>query len=246
MPVSRPILEILNEVTVSASIPELPAIFGDSSIAATRPSDETVRRIKSVVNDACVFLSRSQNWQSMWRLAEFTVPAGEKSIPYPPDFDRIATDTLMAKETYFSNLHGPASPEGWRLSQTLTPNIGCIQWRMGQDRLHFNQEVSEDVVFNFEYASSFYVVDRNDRFQARVTNDSDRLAFDDFMVKAELKWRILREFGEPYAEEKLEADTYRKERAVAEEGEKDIRIGCGPRTHQPQIGSMFSNKVVVG
>ncbi|MCG7492468.1 hypothetical protein [Thalassobius sp. Cn5-15] len=242
MPFSRSILEIVNEASASASVSALPAIFGTAAIAA--PTDETTRRLKGVIHDAAQFLNRETVWQSQWRTAQFTVPAGDESVPFPPDMDRIRSNTFYTQSHQYDRVHGNATAEEWRYLKSGNYSPFVDRFRIGADRIFIYPTPSDQMVFDFEYVSGFPWVDINGYFRGFCTSDDFRSVFDDFVLKLELKWRILREFGEPYAEEKQEADEEFAKRKSQEAAAPSIRFGS--RDSSGLAGYYESNTVVLG
>lgn len=242
MPFSRSILDLTNEATATAGIEELPAIYGTAAIPA--PKDQTVRRLKGCINDACNNLNRSFVWPTMWRTAEITVPAGYDGVPIPPDMDRIRSETFFQKNNPFWSSHGSQSAASWRSMKALPHDPIANRWRLGADRILFHPVPSEDEVFMFEYVSGWYCVDTDDRFHPMITSDDYRTVFDDHILKLELKWRVLREFGEAYGVELTEANEAINARMAQENAPSPIRYGRG--SVDDIVGHFESNTVVIG
>jgi len=242
MPVSRPILEIVNEASVSASVPSLSSIFGTSTVAA--PTDDTARRLISATRDACDFLSGVVDWEDAWRTVEFSVPAGSEGVPIPADFDRIKSETWYEKNNPYWSNQSMTTARTWRGMKAVPNEPLGKHWRIGADQILLFPTPSETEVFSFEYITSYYTVDENGRFKDRITSDNDRTIFDNFVLKLELKWRILKEFGEAHANEYAEAKTEINRRKAHESGAGPIQYGGT----KPQIeaGYFISDKVVLG
>ncbi|WP_299933655.1 hypothetical protein [uncultured Pelagimonas sp.] len=243
MPFSRPIIEIINEASVTASLPELDAVYGSATKAA--PVGEIGRRLKSVVNDACYHLNREVIWAGAWRTAEFTVPAGTQGVPYPNDMDRIRSSTFYNKASPFNSSHGNETAQNWRAQKALPVNTMENRWRLGADRILMNPVPDEEAVFTFEYVSGWPIVDPEDHFKPSITQDTDRVIFDENVFKLELKWRILREFGEAFNVEQREAVNALDRRKAQEQAGGPITYGTGGNDGSV-AGFFASNSVVLG
>jgi hypothetical protein len=242
MPFSRPVLDLINEASASSSVPELPAIFGSATTAA--PSNEISRRLKSAFHDACDHINRETVWLGAWRTAEFTVPAGTEGVPFPPDMDRIRSETFYQEGMPYFASHGSETALHWRAHKALPHEPLTHRWRLGADRILMHPVPSDQETFTFEYVTGWYSVDPQDNFKDRVTQDTDRLIFDNNIVKLELKWRILREFGEPYDGEYMEAAQAIARRKAQEQAPGVISYGS--QRPDDLAGYFAGNRVVLG
>lgn len=242
MPFSRPIIDLVNEASATASVPELPAIWGSVTTAA--PSGEVGRRLKSVTNDAMYHLNRETVWEGAWRTAEFTVPEGTEGVPFPNDMDRIRSETFYNSGAPIFSVHGAETAGNWRGQKAFPYHRISNRWRLGADRILLHPVPSEEVVFTFEYVSGWYAVDPQDNFKPAITRDTDRVIFDENVLKLELKWRILREFGEAFDSEYAEAVNALARKKSQERAAGPISYGSG--SIHDIAGFVGDNKVVLG
>lgn len=242
MPISRPIIELINEVSHAASVPEMDVIFGTATVAG--PKDETVRRLKSAVAESITTLNREFNWQEQVRLAEFTLAPGDTAVPYPDDFDRLEPGTMHRKDMWGRVHLGPATATEWRQAQFPLASGINIRWRFAADRIMIEPGPATADTMQFEYVSKHAVIDANGYFQPRVKRDDDRLAMDEHLTKLDLKWRILREFGEAFADEKQECIDALHLRFSQQTGGGPVCYGSGNQYNV--AGYTESNTVILG
>lgn len=242
MPFSRPVLDLINEASASASVPELASVFGSATVAA--PSMEVARRLKSATHDACEHLNREAVWQAAWRTAQFTVPAGAQGVPFPQDMDRIRSETFYRQGMPYWSSHGSETAQSWRAMKALPHDPISSRWRLGADRILMYPVPSETETFTFEYISGWFAVDPQGNFKPHITQDTDRVIFDNNVFKMELKWRILREFGEPYDSEYTEAANALSRRNAADQAPGAISYGS--KRPEDLAGYFVSNQLILG
>lgn len=226
MPLSKTVFELLNEVGVTAGIPHQDIIYGTPTTA--QPDSEYSRVLRSVAYDAVQHLLRYHAWEDLWRLAEFSVGANDQTIPLPPDCDRMTTETFFEQNQGWWRPSGPTRPGAWQFFKNYAYSPVQPVWRWGAGELILLQTPDTDRVFEFEYITQWPIVAAGGKTKREITFDSDATLFDNYILKLELKWRLLKERGESWREDKYEAEREKKVRAGQEQGGANpVVIGGG-------------------
>ncbi|MFK7943729.1 MAG: hypothetical protein AB8B85_12565 [Paracoccaceae bacterium] len=235
MPLSKPIVDILNEVGVHAGIPEQKFIFGTKVQA--QPNNEYARKMRSVAYDATRHLMRTRNWEDFWRLAQFSVGPTDISIPLPPDMDRMRTETFFEQNQGWWRPAGPVRAETWSFFRNYPLNTVMPLWRFGEGELILREAPDSTRVFEFEYITQWPIFSKKGehntgqpfygRAKREFEYDTDATIFDNYTLKLELKWRLLKAMGENHAEDRREALQAQDTRAAQEQGgSRPIKIGA--------------------
>ena len=205
--------EILQQ-TKSATIPS--TIIGNKQPVAIQ--------ILEVLKRSIVNLSRSYDWQELTKEYSFNAVASQNNYSLPTDFDRIINNSFW-NTTDKEEMIGSISPEDWRELVNSTVGSGAINeyYRFrGDEILIFPTPTSTDG-YVFEYISKNIVKSSGGTGQSVWLADTDVPVIDEFILKLDATWNLLKVQGRPYAEDQRQANLALAERVGINAGRHTIR-----------------------
>jgi hypothetical protein len=207
--------EILRQ-TKSASIPS--TIYGNNQPAAVQVLEVLNRSVKS--------LSRSYDWQELTKEHTFSAVISQNNYSLPSDFDRIVNNTFW-NTTDNREMLGSVSGQEWR---TLTDSTAGSGGELEYYRIRANEVLifptpTATDNYIFEYISKNIVESSGGSGQSTWLADTDVSVIDEYILKLDATWRLLKSQGRPYAEDQREANLALAERMGINAGRRTIRHG---------------------
>ena len=205
--------EILRQ-TKSAIVPD--TIIGNTQAAAVQ--------ILEVLNKSIVNLSRSYDWQELMKEHTFTAVASQNNYSLPSDFDRVVNNTFW-NTTDMREMIGSISGQEWRTLTNSTIGGGAIAeyYRFRGDELLIFPTPAATDSYIYEYISDNIVNDSGGTGQTGWEADTDVSVIDDYILKLDATWRLLKSQGRPYAEDQRDANLALAERVGINAGRRTIR-----------------------
>lgn len=204
--------EILKE-TKSAAIPI--TIIGNEEDAA--------KQILEALNKAIVDVSRSYDWEELQKEHTFNTVASTEGYDLPSDFNWILNSTFW-NTTRLRTVIGPTSSQDWRIlnNSTITGATAnnYFRIRMGQTLIFPTPTAVEG--FIYEYITDLIVDSSGGTGQTGWEADTDVPNVDDYLIRLNATWRLLKMQGKPYAEEQRDYDLALVERVSRNGGKKTI------------------------
>lgn len=186
--------------------------FADA-VGFTRPStlvantNDDVRQLTQLLNEAGEDLASRHNWQSMTYEASFTTVATESQgtltsiIGATQTLKKIIDDTIWDR-TQRVPIMGTLSPPIWQGNKALTLTGPYSQYRVRGNQIIFNPVPTAGHTCYFEYVSECWCTDSTGAtFRTALGADGDIFLVPDKLLRAGLKWMWLRAKGLGYTEE---------------------------------------------
>ena len=217
----KTVLEIGNAVASACGLPQQVS-YTDSS------NQNAVRILQSVKDGAGRDVYRGQDWITLQR--EYTFPTtGTGGYEIPADYDRIINGTIWDR-TNERPLVGPVTAQQWQRYESgldgltglklLFRIVGNIYSVGGLEKIiKIYPNTNTGTTIAFEYISNEYVLDTDgSTTKSEVDADTDTFLFDDELVEVAATWRLLRNLGMTYADERIEFETLMDERSSNDGG----------------------------
>lgn len=133
------------------------------------------------------------DWEFLLKTHSFTSTAGENKYDRPADFGRMINQTLWDKSMR-RPAYGPLSPQSWQVLTNAVVMAGPFsRYRIAGGKVEvLPVPGGSDHEFNFQYISNGWVqsyLDPN-AFSGFITNDSDTLLFDFWLLVKFLKLKM--------------------------------------------------------
>jgi len=211
--------------------------------AATIPStiignnQDSAKQVLQALKIATVNISRSFDWQELQKEHTFNSVASTQGYNLPSDFDRVIDNTFW-NTTNQRTVIGPTSPKDWRVltNSTITGATAndYFRTRGGQFLLFPTPTAVEGYVL--EYISNLIVESSGGSGQTDWIADSDVPVVDDYLVRLDATWRLLKMQGKPYAEEQRELELALAERISRNGGRESVYHSSDTGLDKSRIG----------
>lgn len=185
-------------------------------------SDLTARRLLAAAKAEGEGLYRAHDWSILQKEHSFETTASDDNYAVPADFGRIITDTAWDRDAY-RKMRGSLSPQQWQFQRSaLVSNTAFRRrWRIlvGQQTGSVLIDptptaTGEELVY--EYVSKYWCSSSGGTAQATWAADGDLFLIDDELLRAGLLWRMKRSLGQPYADERADAEDLQRKAIVAD------------------------------
>jgi len=217
----KTVLEIGNAAASACGLPQQTSLIGNSN-------QNAVRILQSVKDAAGRDVFRGQDWVTLQNEHTFTNGSVPAVYALPTDYDRIINGTIWDR-TNERSLVGPVTAQQWqRYESGLDGLTGLTKlfriWNSESagiisKKIRIYPGDADGATIAFEYISKDYVVDPNvATFKDEVDDDGDSFLFDDDLVEVGATWRLLRNLGMTYADERIEFETLIDERSSNDGG----------------------------
>jgi len=205
--------EILKQ-TKSATIPT--TIIGNNQAAAVQ--------ILEILNNSIVNLARSYDWQELTKEHTFNAVASQNNYSLPTDFDRIVNNTFW-NTSDTREMIGSISAQDWRILNNSTIGAGTIAeyYRFRANEILIFPTPAGTDGYVFEYITKNIVEDSGGTGQTGWLADTDVPVIDEYILKLDATWNLLKSQGRPYAEDQRKANLALAERLGINAGRQTIR-----------------------
>jgi hypothetical protein len=197
------------------------AVAVSSVIGNTQPA---AVQILEVLNKSIISLSRSYDWQELTKEHTFTAVASQNNYSLPADFDRVVNSTFW-NTTDKREMIGSISPQEWRTLTNSSIGGGAVAeyYRFrGNEMLIFPTSAATDS-YIYEYISNKIVNSSGGVGQTGWEADLDVPIIDEYILKLDSTWRLLKAQGRPYSEDQREANLALAERVGINTGRRTVR-----------------------
>lgn len=194
--------DILNE-TKSTVIPS--TIIGNNQNAA--------KQVLQAMTISITDLSRAYDWQELIKENSFATVASTEGYALPSDFDRFIDNTFW-NTTEKRKVIGPVTPQEWRALNDSTVSGGAVgdYFRIRDDEVKIFPTPTAVENYTYEYVTDLIVEDSGGTGQTGWEADTDVPVIDEYILRLDATWRLLKIQGRPYAEEQRTADVAIAER----------------------------------
>jgi len=218
----KTVLQIGNAAASACGLPQQTTLNGNTN-------QNAVRILQSVKDAAGRDVFRGQDWVSLQIEHTFATTGATSYDEIPSDFDRLINGTLWDR-TNERPLVGPVTAQQWqRYESGLDGLTGLtLLFRIASGYFlgttHIDKVIkiypttSTGQTIAFEYISNEYVLDIAGAKKDAVDADTDTFLFDDDLVEVAATWRLLRNLGMTYADERIEFETLMDERSSNDGG----------------------------
>ena len=227
------LLSIATEVCDEIGIIAPPKLVGNA--------DPDARRILACARRGAEALYRAHNWSILAREHEFETEADERNYPVPDDFGRFVTRTAWDRTSYW-RMRGSLTPQQWQHQRSaIIAPAGLLR--------HFRQLIGplagsilidpvpattgDELVY--EYVSSFWAENVDQEGQGVWLADTDEFRLDHELFTLELRWRIKAANGQPYSDERADAEGAIYKAKVADIGMEAFSLTSVPDPLLPNI-----------
>jgi hypothetical protein len=212
---------------VARSIPtEIPTVIINSS-------NDTAKLLLAVAQDAGESLANRAPWVALVKEHTFSTVASTRDYDLPSDFHHLVNDTVWDRTNYW-DMRGPLSPQQWQVYRSSILGSAATTFKRYRIR-----DVSGTVKFSidplpssadslvFEYVSNAWCTDSGGTAQDAWAADTDVPVLDEYLIRLQMKWRMLKRLGMAYGEEYEESER-ETSRAVARDGGAPAISTTGP------------------
>ena len=216
---AKTVLQIGNAAAAACGLPQQTNLVGNNN-------QNALRILQSVKDAAGRDVSRGYDWANLQYEHTFATTAASSYDELPADFDRIINGTIWDR-TNERPVYGPVTAQKWQRYESgldgltgLTLLFRIVGDESGSKVIKIYPSTSTGVTIAFEYISGKYVLGpgSEQQLKSEVTDDGDTFLFDDDLVEVGATWRLLRNLGMTYADEKIEFDMLLDERSANDGG----------------------------
>lgn len=202
--------------------------------ATARPSivvgsaDQTVRQLLALSNREGRQLVKDANWTVLQRLHSFTTVVSQAEYDLPSDYARVVVDTEWDEDQKWP-LHGPMSPQGWRVLKVSVLGGGQVgkRYRVYRSTTSTARKFFVDPTpstsgetLSFFYISKDWCASAAGATQEAWAADDDELLFDEELFKLGVIVRYKRAKGFDFASE---SDEYMQMHSQAKAQDRPAR-----------------------
>lgn len=207
-------------------------------------SEQTASRLLQCARAAGRHLV-SRDWRVLTFEHTLTTVSGtlEYALPTLPAFHHFKPGTAYDRSLW-RGIVGPQTAAQWQLGQAMLVSPGTLlrTFRIKTDgtnaprvdKLYLLDDPGDGVELAFEYVTKEWVYDGSGAYREDIAADTDQPVFDPQLFELECTWRILRANGEPFFDEKDEANRL-ADRLYAQEGGQTIDMQPRRWTMTPNI-----------
>lgn len=171
----------------------------------------TVRIYRQAVRVGTVLAKK--NWHELMKEHSFSTSAAEPQYDFPSDYRSMIPDTAWNQTTDKQIIL--ISPTFWSYEKSVTTATFEDRFRlMGDDagpdvgrRFTLHPTPSSVETIYYQYYSKNWVEAADSTQKASFTLDSDTIAFDEDLFEMGVLWRVLKQMGQTYEQEKVDYDT---------------------------------------
>lgn len=211
------LLSIAQEVlqqTKSATVPT--TIVGNNQTVAVQ--------VLEVLKRSIINLARSYYWQELLKEYSFNAVASQNNYNLPSDFDRMVNNSFW-NTTAKREMIGSTTPQDWRELVNSTVGSGAVleYYRVRGNEILIYPTPTATNGYVFEYVSSNLVKSSGGTAQASWLADTDISIIDEYILKLDATWNLLKVQGRPYAEDQRTANLALAERMSINAGRQTVR-----------------------
>jgi hypothetical protein len=218
---AKTVLQIGNAAASACGLPQQTNLVGNAN-------QNALRILQSVKDAAGRDVFRGYDWANLQYEHTFVTTGATSYAELPVDFDRIINGTIWDR-TNERPVYGPVTAQKWQRYESgldgltgLTLLFRIVGNELGSKVIKIYPDTSTGVTIAFEYISNKYVAGPSGPstgfLKAEVDDDGDTFLFDDDLVEVGATWRLLRNLGLSYADEKIEFESLMDERSANDGG----------------------------
>jgi hypothetical protein len=216
-------------LTVVADVCDLISIPRPTAVVSS--TDQQVRQLYALANEAGEQLANDYDWQRLRRQHTFTTEAqADQTSAIPADWDHFIANSFFNRSTRRSII-GPITPQQWQAIQAQPQlNRVFLAFIERDDAFLVTPTPTAGETIAYEYISKNWVESASDVGQDRYMADSDVAVVSERLIRLSLRWRFLAAKGLSYAEEMR---TYEREleQHKARDGGNTIISATGDDTY---------------
>jgi hypothetical protein len=209
---SKTVLEIGNEAAGLCNLPQQTTLVGNTN-------QNAVRILRAVKDAAEKDVFRGAEWEILQYEDTFATDASTSYDELPADFDRFILGTIWDR-TNDRPVIGPVTPQLWQKYESGLSGLSGLRLLLrvmgdaaGGKVIKIHPSTDTGTTIAFEYISNKYILDEDAvNLKDAVAKDGDTFLFDDDLVVAATTWRLLRNLGMSFADEKIEFEEMIAER----------------------------------
>jgi hypothetical protein len=185
--------------------------------------EDTAVQVLQALTVSITNLARTYEWQQLQKEHTFATVASTQTYSLPVDFDRLINNTFWNSTTMMKVI-GAISPQEWRVLTNSTANNSTIAdyYRLRANLITLFPTPSGVENFVLEYISSYIVESSGGSGQTGWEADTDVPVLDEYLLRLDATWRLLKMQGRPYGEEQKDADLAIAERLAVNGSKKTI------------------------
>jgi len=209
------LLTIAQDILKEFKNPSLPlTIVGNNQSAAMQ--------VLAALKNSITALARDYDWQEMGAIYEFTSIENEPEYDLPTDLGKFLPDTFW-NVSKRRPCQGVMSPIEWRILKNSVTGAAAFfdYYRIRNNKIELYPLPSTDD-YIFEYITNTPVISAGGTLQTNWQADTDLPVIDEYIVRLDTTWRLLKNLGLPYAEEKKLAEDAIQNRISVNGGKKTI------------------------
>lgn len=186
-------------------------------------NQDIAKQVLEAITVSITTLSRSYDWQELQKENSFSSVASTEGYALPSDFDRFIDNTFW-NTTQKRAMIGSVSPQEWRTLNDSTVSGGSVgeYYRIRDNEVKIFPTPTAVESYKYEYITDLIVEDSGGTGQTGWQADTDVPVVDEFILRLDATWRLLKMQGRPYAEEQREADVAIMERTSRNGGKQTI------------------------
>ena len=225
---AKTVLQIGNAAASACGLPQQTNLVGNNN-------QNALRILQSVKDAAARDVFRGQDWVNLQYEHTFVTTGASSYDELPVDFDRMINGTIWDR-TNERPVYGPVTAQKWQRYESgldgltgLTLLFRIVGDGEGSKVIKIYPSTSTGTTIAYEYISNKYVSDVvgagvTPDLKSEVNDDGDIFLFDDDLVEVGATWRLLRNLGMTYADEKIEFEALMDERMANDGGAGSVSM----------------------
>jgi hypothetical protein len=205
-------------------------------VGSTSPD---IRQIMALLEEEGDDLSQRGSWQGITFEATHTTVAtedqGAMTTSASNGFSYIKNDTIWDRTNKLP-ICGPMSSQDWQAVKGFGVSGPRYRYRIRGGKLLINPTPTAGYTWAFEYVSKNWIIQDDDStYLNRFADDTDEVLLPENLFTLGLRWRYLREKGQPYSDLFNQYEEQVKNALGRDGGKRVLSMNDGPRPRGPGI-----------
>lgn len=177
------VLQLVNKALQSLGLPQVLTIVSSQD-------DQTGFQMMGLLNELGTQMIRAHDWQALEKTQQYVGDGVTVAFPLPSDYGRMVNQTQWSSKN-LGPMRGPVSPQGWSWIQFGIVSAGFVfRYRIIDNMFHVYPVPAQDEKINFYYIQKYWVTDSLGQPKDQVTEDTDTVDFDDYLMIAGIKFKL--------------------------------------------------------
>lgn len=177
-------IKMVNKALQELGLPQVDTILNAQD-------DQTGFQVLGLLNALGQQMMRIHDWQFLEHTAQFTGDGVNTEFTLPSNYGRMVNQTQWASKNR-RPMFGPMTPQGWSWIQFGIVSVGVYyRYRIIDNKFNVFPTPAAGEQFHFYYITKDWVYNPTDgTYSDEVLNDTDLVAYDDYLMIAGLKAKL--------------------------------------------------------